>query len=204
MTQQNGNRQRQPQPPAGQQPPPKKASPFLPGGWIVLIVLAVLAVVYFAQGSHREIEYSQFIDLVNAGQVKKVTLIGNDRIEGEIRDPKAPEAGPLKGGTKFGVYLPHTQDQPALIREWEAKDQQKREDLKKKDPNDSTEKMTVSKREDPSWVGPFILNLLLIGLVIAILVFFFLPRIRDPMGGGFLSSYTRSPARRYERGKGRI
>jgi cell division protease FtsH len=207
MTQQNGNGPTPPQQPQNQQPPPKKAGPFLPGWWIILIVLAVLAVVYFAQSSHREIEYSQFIDLINDGQVKKITLIGNDRIEGEVRDPKrATEvAAPLKGGTKFGVYLPHTQDQPALIREWEAKDQQKRDEFKKQHPDQpQPEKMTVNKREDPSWVGPFIVNLLIVGVLIAILVFFFLPRIRDPMGGGFLSSYTRSPARRYERGKSRI
>src|SRR5262245_28964995 len=140
MTQQNGNGPPQPpqqQPPQGQQPPPKKAGPFLPGVWIVLSVLAVLSVAYFAQGSYREIEYSQFIDLVNAGQVKKITLIGTDRIEGEVRDPKRATdlAAPLKGGTKFGVYLPHTQDQPALIREWEVKDQQVRDTFKKEHPD---------------------------------------------------------------------
>ena len=102
------------------------------------------------------------------------------------------------------MNLPHTNDQAALIRDWEAKDQQYRDELKKKNPEDSTEKLTVSKREDPSWVGPFILNLLFIGLVIAILVFFFLPRIRDPMGGGFLNSYIKSPAKRYESGKSRV
>src|SRR5207248_5994733 len=33
---------------------------------------------------------------------------------------------------------------------------------------------------------------------------FLLPRFRDPMGGGFLSNYIKSPARRYERNKMRI
>ena len=144
----------------------------------------------------------EFIDLINAGQAKKV-LVGSDRVEGEVRDPNSDLAKTLKlGSGKFGVNLPHTTDQAALIRDWEARDQKYRDEHKK--PDDSTEKFTVSKREDPSWVGPFILNLLLIGLVIAILVFFFLPRIRDPMGGGFLSSFTRSPAKRYEKGKSRV
>ena len=211
MSQQNGDSQ--PQPSHNQPPAPKKGNPFLPGGWVALVVLAVLAIIYFTHTTYREIEYSQFIDLVNAGQVKKVALIGNDRVEGEVRDPnskavqdlRTPSGDPVKlSNGKFGVNLPHTQDQTSLIREWEAQDQKHRDELKKQDPNDTTEKMTVSKREDPSWVGPFILNLLLIGVLIAILVFFFLPRIRDPMGGGFLNSYTRSPAKRYERGKGRI
>lgn len=191
-------------PPPQPAPAPKKANPFLPGGWIALVVIGVLGVIYFTYNPHREIEYSQFIDLIKGGQVKKIVLIGNDRIEGEIRDPNDELAKPLRGGTKFGVNLPHTNDQPTLIREWEAKDQSHRDELKKKNADDTTEPMTVSKREDPSWVGPFILNLLLIGLVIAILIFFFLPRLRDPMGGGFLNSYTRSPAKRYERGKSRV
>jgi cell division protease FtsH len=208
---QNGPPHQQPQSPP---PAPKRGSAFLSGGWIALVVLAVLAVMYFTYSPNREIEYSQFIDLVNAGQVKKVTLIGNDRAEGEVRDPNAdavqklhsPSGEPVKlSSGKFAVNLPHTNDQAALIREWETKDQQHRDDLKKTNPGDTTEKMAVSKREDPSWVGPFILNLLLIGLVIAILIFFLLPKLRDPMGGGFLNNYTRSPAKRYEKGsKGRV
>ena len=190
--------------PAGPVAGPKKANPLLPGGWIILVVALVLAIVYFTASQAREIDYSQFTDLIDAGQVKKVVLIGTDRIEGEVRDADAEAAKPLKGSTKFSVNLPHTQEQPTLIHEWEAKDQLYRDRLKAKDPADSTEKISISKRDDPSWVGPFILNLVLIGLVIGILVFVFLPKLRDPMGGGFLNSYTRSPAKRYERGKSRV
>ena len=199
-----------PDPPQAQQPPPpppatKRASSFLPGGWIALVVLAILAIVYFTYSPYREIEYSQFIDLIRAGEIKKVVLIGNDRAEGEVRDPNSELAKSLKiGSGKFGVNILHTTDQPALIREWETMDQKVRDEQKKDKPEVTTDKIAISKREDPSWVGPFILNLLLIGLVIAILVFFFLPRIRDPMGGGFLNSFTRSPAKRYERGKSRV
>src|SRR3984957_19404522 len=109
------------QPPQGQGPgagPPgapgpgtKKGSPLLPGGWIILVIATVLAVVYFSSGQYREIEYGQFTDLVNAGQVKKIVFIGSDRIEGEIRDGNAEIARPfLKGSTKFSVNLLHTQD----------------------------------------------------------------------------------------------
>ncbi len=41
-------------------------------------------------------------------------------------------------------------------------------------------------------------------LVIAALFFFVLPRFRDPLGGGFLSNYIKSPAKRYERNRNRI
>jgi cell division protease FtsH len=198
----NGN---SPPPPSNLPPPSRRASPWLPGGWILLVVLVVLGVMYLLHDTTRDIDYSQFIDLIDAGQVKRIVFIGTDRVEGEVRDANAEIVKALKlTGGKFAVNLPQTQDQTALIREWEAKDQQYREELKKQNPNDSTEKLSVRKREDPSWLGPFILNLLLIGLVIGLIVFFFLPRMRDPMGGGFLSSYTRSPAKRYEKGKGRV
>ena len=163
----------QAQPPQSPPPTPKRASALLPGGWIVLVVLAILAVVYFTYTPYREIEYSQFIDLVNAGQLKKVVLIGNERAEGEVRDPnseavkalRTASGDPVKlGSGKFGVNLPHTNDQPGLIREWETQDQKYRDELKRKNPEDATEKLAISKRDDPSWVGPFILNLLLPGI----------------------------------------
>lgn len=196
-----------PPPPAPNQPAPKRANPLLPGGWIVLVVLVVLGVMYLLHNPTREIDYTQFVDLVNTGQVKRIVLVGNDRLEGEVRDPNSDTAKNLKlRSGKFSVYLPTTQDQSALIGQWEKADQQYWTELKKRAPDTVIpDKLTVSKREDPSWVGPFILNLLLIGLVIALIVFFFLPRMRDPMGGGFLNSYTRSPAKRYEKGtKGRV
>ncbi len=184
---------------------PKKASPLLPGGWVALVVLTVLALWYFASSKHHEITYSEFSTLINSGQVKKLVLVGNDRAEGEVRDPNSELAKSLKlNGGKFGVNLPLTIDQTSLIKEWEKSDQTHRDQLKAQNPEDATEKLSVSKREDPSWVGPFILNLLVIGMLIAMLVFVFLPRLRDPMGGGFMSNYTRSPAKRYEKGKGKV
>ena len=41
-------------------------------------------------------------------------------------------------------------------------------------------------------------------LLIAFFVFFILPRFRDPLGGGFLGNYIKSPARRYEKAKMRV
>src|SRR5438046_9170023 len=201
-----------PPPESPQQPPaqggpggasgPKKASPLLPGGWIALVVLAVLAVVYFTAGQPKEIRYDQFNQLVNSGEVKTVVLIGNDRADGEVRNPDSTLAKDLKlTSGKFSVNLPHTNDQASLIKEWEAKD----EAVRKQNPSETpTEKINISKRDDPSWVATFVVNLLVVAVLIGILVFFFLPRLRDPMGGGFMSSYTRSPAKRYEQGRCRV
>ena len=142
---------KQPDPPLSQQsqnpPPAKRVNPLLPGGWIALVVLAILAILYFTYSPHREIEYSQFVDLIKAGQVKKIILIGNDRAEGEVRDPNSDIAKSLKlGSGKFGVNLLHTNDQPSLIREWEAMDQKARDELKKQKPDDNAEKLAITKR----------------------------------------------------------
>ena len=50
MSQQDGP------PPTGPQPAPKRGSPLLPGGWIALIVLGVVAFAFLAFGNrYREI-----------------------------------------------------------------------------------------------------------------------------------------------------
>jgi len=200
-----------PLPPQTTPPGPKRASPLLPGGWVALVVLfTVLAVFYFANNTPREISYSQFSTLVDKGDVKSITLIGNDRLEGEVRDTNSEAVKSLEpdvklSNGKFSVNLPHTNDQQTLINQWEKADTHYLEVLKKEKPNDTLpEKLSIKKRDDNAWVGTVFINFLVIGILIAFLVFFFLPRIRDPMGGGFLSSYTRSPAKRYEKGKGRV
>ncbi len=195
-----------PQQPQSPPPNPRRPSPLIPGGWIALIVLTVLSVVYFTYNPHREITYSEFTSLIDAGQVKRIALIGSDRAEGEVRDPNAEIVKALQtklSNGKFSVNLPHVTDQQSLIDKWEAKDLAHRESLKKQN-LDVPEKLVITKRDDPSWIVTFLVNLFVIGILIAILVFFFLPRLRDPMGGGFLNSYTRSPAKRYEKGKGRV
>jgi cell division protease FtsH len=190
------------QPPQTNPPSTRRASPLLPGGWIVLAVLLVLAIVYFTNSGPHEIEYSQFIELIDRGEVKNIILIGSDRLEGEVRDPNLQLAKDFKiSGGKFSVNLPHTNDQQALTVQWAAKEL---EANKKEHAGQEIPQLSITKRDDNAWLGTVIFNFLIIALLIGFLVFFFLPRIRDPMGGGFLSSYTRSPAKRYEKGKGRI
>src|SRR5262249_30164913 len=54
-----------------------------------------------------------------------------------------------------------------------------------------------------AWMTPVVV-MLLPAVVVLILFFFLPPRLRDPLGGGFLSSYIKSPAKRYERSKMRV
>jgi cell division protease FtsH len=169
-------------------------------------VLGVISIVYLTASGGREITYSDFHKLIAAGEVQRVTFIGQDYLEGEVRDPQSALAKQLRlpSSGHFSVNLPTTLDQTALVREWEEKDRQYREMLQKTAPERVPEPLVISKRGDLSWLGPFLLNLLLIGLVVGIFLFVFVPRLRDPLSGGFLTSYTRSPAKRYEKGKDRV
>src|SRR5262249_36050390 len=61
----------------------------------------------------------------------------------------------------------------------------------------------IREKDHFGWVGPLLMMLLpAVGLLG--LFFFLLPRFRDPLGGGFLSNYIKSPARRYDRTKTRV
>jgi cell division protease FtsH len=202
MAQQDG-------PPTGpQQPTPKRGSPLLPGGWIVLIVLAVVAFAFLAFGNrYKEIDYSRFKLLMDAGELNSVTLMGTDRAEGEVRDPNSEHAKGLelgKGG-RFAVLLPPSNDRGPLMAEIEKGDQTGKYRAEATKKGEDLPRVVINRREDPApWFGPLILQLLIVFGLITLFVVFFLPKLRDPMGGGFINNYIRSPAKRYEKGKGRI
>jgi len=186
-------------------PTPRRASPLLPGGWIALVVILIVLTFAFWVDSPKEITYTDFASLAEAGQIKKLVLVGSDKARGEIRDTNSELAQKLKiSSGKFQVSLPNTNDQTPLLREMELKDKAQREASSKAKPNEpAQEPLSISKQDDPSWLGPMVVNVILfVGLIAAL--FFFLPRLRDPMSGGFLNNYIRSPAKRYEKGKGRM
>ncbi|MFO0804630.1 MAG: ATP-dependent zinc metalloprotease FtsH [Gemmataceae bacterium] len=190
-------------PPAPPTPPgasPRRVNPLVPGGWIIVSLAVVVGLVVLLNDPTKAIHYTEFRELADAGQIKKLTLIGTERAKGEIRDPAVEPAAKLglKSG-KFEVNLPHTDDQSKLLDYLEKKDAEFREK------NKDAEKLVITKQDEPSpLLGTLLLNLMLIGILVAVFVFFILPRFRDPVGGGFLNNYIRSPAKRYEKGKGRI
>ncbi len=196
-------------PPSGPQPPApaKRGSPLLPGGWVALVVLSVVVFAFLAFGNRsKEIDYSRFRELMDAGELKSVTLFGNDRARGEVRDPNsdlAKKADLGKNG-RFSVLLPPSNDRGPFIAEVEKADQKYRDEVKKKNEPEPA-RIIINREDDPTpWLGPVLLNLLIVVAVVAVFVIFILPKMRDPMGGGFINNYIRSPAKRYEKGKGRI
>ncbi len=189
-----------PKPPEGTPPPtPKRASPVM----VFAVVLgALLVVAFFAtwvfMPSQRTISYDKFLGLVDRGEIAKLTLIGNTKVQGEVRDHESEFVKPLNlPAGRFAVVLPHMVQLDPLMRELRDKDY-----AKNKDAIDSKEKQPVqlNPEEDQSqWVGPLLWGVL--PMVLILLFFFFLlPRMRDPMGGAY-SSFVRSPARKYEKGK---
>jgi ATP-dependent metalloprotease FtsH len=156
-----------------------------------------------------EIPYSTFVKLIdtNSDNIKKLSFGTNDRIFGEIGSPdKLPTTAPSKEETKELEELKERFEKKRatkfVTRRWPF---QFDPDLTKTLDNlIKTKNLKVDAPEDPyAWVGPLMLFLLPAILLLGVFIFL-VPRFRDPLGGNFLNSYVKSPARRYERGKQRI
>ncbi len=196
-------------PPANDRPPgplPRRSSPLVPGGWLLLGLLLIVAVVLLLLDNTRPITYTEFRRLADAGQIKKFTLVGKDKAVGEVRDPNAEEVKGLRlSGGKFAVTLPAADNQFEVVHYVEQKDREYREALKRQNPADATEEVVIAKEEEPlPFLGPLLWTILPLALFVAFFVFFLLPRLRDPVGGGFLNNYIRSPAKRYEKTRARV
>src|SRR5262245_20555060 len=191
-------------PPAA--PPPRKMNPLIPGGWIALGLLLVVAVVLLLLNTTKSVTYTDFKKLADAGQVKKLTLVGKERGVGEVRDANSELAKSLKlSGGQFAVKFPYSDNQNELVKYVETKDQEHRTALKAKDANDATEPVVIDPQDEPfPFLAPALMILLPTLLIVAFFVFFILPRMRDPVGGGFLNNYIRSPAKRYEKTRAKI
>lgn len=202
---QNGT-ERSPGAPSPTQASKKSPLGIIPSGGMAIGLIMLIALFLLLFDPHRRINYSEFERLVAAGQIKSLKLTGTEHASGEVRDKEHALAKEFQlASGQFSVILPYTNDQYEFIERVKAADQTHRDELKKSQPADGTPPIKISKEDDQlAFLGPFLwtfLPLLLFGLFF---VFYLLPRLRDPSSGGFLNSYVRSPARRYERGKSRI
>jgi cell division protease FtsH len=192
---------RQSPPPAGG-PRRRPAPQAMPSGWVWILLLGTVVFMIWMvwDQSASTVDFSDFLRLAENKKLSSVTFVGEDRINGEVKDPqdippgvKDPED--LKkhltaNKKKFTTPLPSHTDGAKLSDE-----------LLKYDPALSV----AVEPQRAGWVTQFIILVLLPTLVILGIFFLFLmPRIRDPLGGSFLSNYIKSPARRYERNKMRV
>jgi len=181
---------REPLPPNRQ----RRRQDTMPGGWLWVVILFLLAgVMYFTLGfnSAGVIDYSEFMKLAK-DKFEKVVIKGSTRLVGEF---KAGEADKL----------------PDKIRK-----QVRANKVESNIPPSESVSGNVSRRlseigvdykaeeETGAWIGPLFMFLLPTLLLVGFFVFFLLPRFRDPLGGGFLSNYVKSPAKRYDKTKMRV
>jgi cell division protease FtsH len=199
-------------PPRTTPPPPgkprRRPSPPVSGAWIWMVIgLALVAMLLFSTfNNSADIQYSTFVKLLQESpeSVKKISFGSNDRIFGELKDNEIQKLKDSKDPElkELGEKLEKKNTRNFVTRRWPIRDEELGKELNKyiKEKN-----LRVEVPDDPySWIGP-VFMLLLPALLLVGLFFFLMPRFRDPLsGGGFLNSYVKSPARRYERTKQRV
>src|SRR5438128_18290 len=162
----------------------------MPGGWLWLVILLLLAgILWFTfVPTTGTIDYSDFMELAKEKKFDKVIIKGTSRAIGELKES---EVAKLKDEIKRQVR--YNKIETAIP-----------------DKGEITKKLTEygtrfrQEEEAGTWVGPLLMMVLPAVIILAIFFFFLLPRFRDPMGGGFLSNYIKSPAKRYEKSKMRV
>jgi cell division protease FtsH len=161
----------------------------------MIMVMIMFAVWFVGElSTSPTIEYSQFMKLASEKKLSKVTFLSDNQVTGEIKEQADLSAfddlrRKLRGGNKFTTLLPSPHETYKLT-----------EELLRYDPN-----LSITREPDrASWIGTFLVVVLPTVLLLGVFFFFLLPRIRDPLGGSFLSNYIKSPARRYERSKMRV
>lgn len=167
----------------------------MPGGWMWLVLLLLLfGVLFFTIGypSPGNIDYTAFVKLVKDGKIARVIFRGNDRLLAEFKEGVLDTLDPaIRKQVRFNkvetAILEADQRSGHVTRILqEAGVPYRRED------------------EPGSWIGPLVMVLLPALILLAFFFFFLMPRFRDPLGGGFLSNYVKSPAKRYEKNKMRV
>ncbi len=198
-----------PTPPDQTPAPPPRRRPGLPAyvWWVVAAGGLVMLALYFAMDTVKVISLTEFDTLSEQGQIKRLVFEGKTQVRGEVRDQQADavKALTLTGG-RFVVNLPPLNDTTPIKTKVENDDKAARAKRKAADPNDDTPPVDCrADAEPPQFVGPLLLTALLFAGFIAFFLLVLLPRLREANGGGFANAFTRSPARKYEKGgRGRI
>ncbi|MGH7173425.1 MAG: ATP-dependent zinc metalloprotease FtsH, partial [Gemmataceae bacterium] len=178
--------------------PRRRPAPGVGGNFLWIIVLALVVIWFVVNGSNTggTIEWGDFWVLLTTDNLKKVA-VGSDRISGELKDDVKTDDLPESvkktleklRGKKFTVERLRLDDaELTKILEQHAK-----------------KGMQLTLDPDHfSWFLQPLMVIVLPAIILLALFMFLLPRFRDPLGGGFLSNYIKSPARRYERSKMRV
>jgi cell division protease FtsH len=164
----------------------------MPGGWMWLVLMGLVVLmllILFPMSESPTIKYSDFLDLVEKNNVAKVVFQGNTAITGEVVNLEQVDEALRKQfhntNTFKTVVVQISKDQGQTLI----------------DKLDQHHVEFTQEPEHGAWIMPMLGLLLPALLVLGFIFLFVLPRVRDPLGGGFLNNYIKSPARRYERSK---
>jgi cell division protease FtsH len=178
----------------------KLMRPSGPNLWVLIALLAAISVIFLSNQTTRPelVSYSFFRDQLSKGNVEYVQFEGRDGIGRFKERPIAPKEVDRNGK----LVQPEDNGRPATLEqtfrvtipEWVGEEERNQLDqlLKEK---------TVWMYKAPSDRSAMFVTLL--SLLLPLLLFFFLwsmfRRTREQiMGGGFLSGFSKSPAKRYE------
>ena len=182
--------------------PSRRGNPWFAGNWawLVVIALALLAVVITRAGS-KSVDYGVFWNLLNdereAKKIDKVVFRDPDRMEVTLKADALKEDSANVLSAKFREKIRNLRFEVKVPGE-------DKELLPKLRELAAQDKMQLL-REDEPFAGLGSLIFFLLPMILLMAFFFFvLPRMRDPMGGGFLNNYIRSPAKKYDKGKTRV
>jgi cell division protease FtsH len=169
--------------PAPKSPPPQKPVPRRRPNtstfWLLLVAFAVILFLVFNSEKNKppEIHYGRFYQELSNNKIARVEVQGS-RIRGEYRE--APE----DGEKSFAVTLP---PYPVIDKDLDEKLRTLGSDYSAVEPSDST--------------GTVLVVYLLVTVALFVGVWFMFRRARDQvLGGGLMSGFSKSPARRYEMG----
>ncbi|MDW7994266.1 MAG: ATP-dependent zinc metalloprotease FtsH [Gemmatales bacterium] len=175
------------------------------GAWWIAIIAAILLALFLGDqfSGSNHVPYGQFKEFLRRGYIAEVR-IGSNKITGRLKE--TVEVKDEQGQT---VKKEIREVLPEPFQRWKdlrfstrvpsiVPDNQLTQQL---------EQMQVDwdyEKESGGWIWPVLVYWLPTLLLLGFLFFLFVVRLRDPLGGGFLSSYIKSPARRFDKGKVRV
>jgi cell division protease FtsH len=201
-------------PPSGK--PRRRPAPTMPGGWFLIVLLGLaLVCILLVNYSGEGVSYGDFKRMIlemipdkdakddvkqkakdKAKNLEKI-YVASDHIRVEVKDKdQLPEE--IKKHVS-GSKPPYS----FTTKRWPIDDPKFAEQLDQL-LAENPDLKAPAETDQMSGVWTMLSWMLPLALLVGFFVFFVLPRFRDPLGGGFLTSYIKSPARRYDRSRMRI
>ncbi|QDV11354.1 ATP-dependent zinc metalloprotease FtsH [Rosistilla oblonga] len=160
--------------------------------WVIFLTLAILAVILFwrGEGTANAVAWSFFLKQVDDGNVEKI-VVRDGYIVGEFKTPPSP---PVKFGDKTATAT--SSDADKLPTEFLVYYRELPEDL---DSRIVAQNGTVENAPADQLLPTLTMLFLMLPLLLLGFIWFSYRRSRNEMmGGGFLSGFSKSPAKRYE------